>query len=417
MTQRRLSFIGSLTLAACLGSFVQAENWDRFRGPNGAGQSDAAGIPSEWKPSHFLWRAEMPGIGHGSPVIWNKRLFLVSGNADSGEQIIQAFDSLNGKPLWERRVPSGTYRKHGFNSYASSTPAVDEHHVYVIWLDNGRVKIGAWTHDGNEVWQREIGEFEETHGFGKSPIVIDGVVWIANDSDAQSAIIALDAISGDERWRIPRPSGNTPFATPFLLNPAAKSKQLIFISTAAGLTGVDIGSGQVIWQGLKEAVPLRVVSSPIVSHGLILFTCGQGGNGKWLVAAKPGDAEHEPREVYRLDQNIPNVPTPVVAGDLFFLWHDRGVVSCHDVATGRQHWRQRVGGDFHSSPIRIGDRIFAASRGGEVVVLAASQNYHLLARNVLDEPCHATPAVADNRLYVRTESTLYCIGTPASAAE
>jgi hypothetical protein len=87
------------------------------------------------------------------------------------------------------------------------------------------------------------------------------------------------------------------------------------------------------------------------------------------------------------------------------------------VATGQQHWRQRVGGDFHSSPIRIGDRILAASRGGEVVVLAAAPKFELLARNVLDEPCIATPAVADDRLYIRTESTLFCIGKPGGPVE
>jgi outer membrane protein assembly factor BamB len=402
-------------VSQCL--ILRAENWDRFRGPNGAGQSDATSIPSEWKAANFLWRAALPGVGHSSPVVWEKRLFLTSGDSDSGEQIIQAFDTTSGTPLWERRVPASAYSKHGFNSFASSTPTVDAHHVYVMWLDNGRVNVGAWTHDGVDVWQRDIGEFEETHGFGKSPVAIDGLVWIANDSDAESAIVALDAISGDVRWRIPRPAGNTPFATPCLLDPNSGKKQLIVASTAAGLAGIDVNTGQVAWHGLKEGIPLRVVTSPVVAGGMIFVACGQGGNGKWLIAARPGDEQHGPQEVYRLEQNIPNVPTPVVAGDLLFLWHDRGTVSCHDVATGKQHWRQRVGGDFHSSPIRIGDRILAASRGGEVVVLAAAPKYELLARNVLDEPCVATPAVADNRLYIRADSTLFCIGTPASATE
>ncbi len=106
------------------------------------------------------------------------------------------------------------------------------------------------------------------------------------------------------------------------------------------------------------------------------------------------------------------MPTPVVAGDLLFLWHDRGLVSCYDVATGKQHYRERVGGDFHSSPIRIGNRIFGVSRNGEVVVLAADRKFEVLARNALDEPCHATPAVANGRLYLRTEASLVCIGEP-----
>jgi outer membrane protein assembly factor BamB len=396
---------------------VRAENWDRFRGPNGTGQSDARGIPSEWKAESFLWRQPLAGVGHSSPVVWENRLFVTSADSETGEQIIQAFDAISGTPLWERRAAAGSYRMNGLNSYASSTPAIDAHHLYVMWLADGRVKLGAWTHDGDEVWQRDIGGFEEDHGFGKSPVVVEGLVCVANDSESESAIVALDALSGDPRWKIPRASGNTPFATPCLLDPTSNKKQLLALSTASGLAGIDLATGQVVWQGLKEELPLRCVSSPIVAGGLVFVSCGQGGNGKLMIAARPGDAQHGPQEVYRLEQNIPNVPTPVVAGDLLFLWHDRGVVSCHDVATGRQLWRERVGGDFHSSPIRIGDRILAASRDGEVVVLAAAPKFELLARNVLDEPCHATPAVVNDRLYIRTESTLFCIGTPASATE
>jgi hypothetical protein len=153
-----------------------------------------------------------------------------------------------------------------------------------------------------------------------------------------------------------------------------------------------------------------------VAGGLVFIFSGQGGNGKALVAAQPGDASHPPTEVYRIQQNVPQVPTPVVADDLLFLWHDRGVASCHDVATGKQYWRERIGGDFHSSPVRIGNRIFSASREGQVVVLAADKKFQLLARNVLDEPCHATPAVAHDRLFLRTESTLFCVGEPAGGA-
>jgi outer membrane protein assembly factor BamB len=155
----------------------------------------------------------------------------------------------------------------------------------------------------------------------------------------------------------------------------------------------------------------------VAAGEIVLMTCGEGGGGTWLIAARSAVPHEAPKEVYRIEQNAPYVPTPVVAGDLLFLWHDRGTVSCHDAATGRQHWRQRVGGDFHSSPIRIGDRILAASRGGEVVVLAAKPKFELLARNMLDEPVVATPAVANDRLYLRAATTLFCIGKAAGSAE
>ena len=93
-----------------------------------------------------------------------------------------------------------------------------------------------------------------------------------------------------------------------------------------------------------------------------------------------------------------------------FLWHDGGTVTCVDAATGKQHFRQRVSGDCHGSPIRIGDRIFCVALDGEVVVLAAEPKFNLLARNSLGEPSRSTPAVANDRMYIRTESSLVCIG-------
>jgi outer membrane protein assembly factor BamB len=407
---REIILVVAFIAASQVAARAENENWDRFRGPNGAGQSDADGIPTEWTSLNFLWRRPLPGLGHSSPVVWNDRLFVLSGDVATGDQILVAVNALSGAPLWQRRFESSSYSFHQFNSYASSTPAVDDKHVYVMWLDDGRIKLAALTHGGDEVWRCDVGPFGEKHGFGKSPIVVDEMVVIAADSEAESAIVAFDRASGDIRWTLPRQSGKAPFATPCLLDPAAEQKLLLTASSADGLAAIDAETGRLVWQGLREALPERCVASPIVAHGLVIATSGVGGNGKYLVAARPGDAQRQPEEVYRLQQSVPNVPTPVVAGDLLFLWHDRGYVSCHDVSTGLQHFRERVGGNYHSSPLRIGERIFCASREGEMVVLAATRDFKVLARNSLDEPCHATPAVANNRLYVRTESTLLCIG-------
>ena len=157
---------------------AHAENWDRFRGPNGAGQSEAAGIPSEWTEADYLWKKSLPGVGHSSPVIWDGRLFVTSGDPDSGEQIVLAFDAKSGEPLWEKRFASHTYSMHSDNSYATSTPAVDADHLYVLWLDGDQVTLAALTHDGSEVWRRQVGSLVEKHGFGTSPIVVGDTVCV-----------------------------------------------------------------------------------------------------------------------------------------------------------------------------------------------------------------------------------------------
>jgi outer membrane protein assembly factor BamB len=299
---------------------------------------------------------------------------------------------------------------HAFNSYASCTPAVDEERLYVVWRDGIKLKLLALTHDGDEAWQADAGLCEEKHGYGSSPVVVDDVVCIENDNETLSELVAFDRQTGDVRWRIPRASGNTSFSTPCVLDPGAEEKLIIVASKAAGVAAIDASSGRVAWQTAERDLPQRCVASPVVADGLVFVTCGQGGNGLHMLALRPPTDTEDAREAYRLKQGIPQVPTSVAAGDLLFLWHDGGTVTCIDAATGKQHWRQRVSGDCHGSPIRVGDRIFGVAVDGEVIVLAAEPTFKLLARNSLGEISRATPAVANDRMYIRTESSLVCVG-------
>lgn len=400
--------VAMLLVLATFGSTF-AQNWDRFRGPNGAGLGEASGVPTEWQAENIIWRKALPGIGHSSPVVWGERLFVMSANAETGQQIVEAYDALGGERLWQTAFDGPTYGMHARNSFASSTPAVDEQHVYAMWLGSEGVTLTALTHDGEEVWRRVVGPFVEVHGFGKSPVVVDEMVIVANDSEAESAVVAFDRTTGDERWRIARPSGTTAFATPCLFDAPDGRKLLATASTAAGITLIDVEAGQVAYQTDPGALPVRCVASPVVGQGLVLASCGDGGSGKLLLAVKPGEGAHLD-EVYRLRERVPQVPTPLVAGELLFLWHDRGIVSCFDVATGKLHWRERIGGDYSSSPVLVDGRLFGISYDGEVIVLAAGTKYRLLARNQLGEATRATPAVAHNRMYLRTEKSLMCIG-------
>jgi outer membrane protein assembly factor BamB len=409
---REIFVLAGLAATVCTAENAAAENWDRFRGPNGAGQSDAAGIPSEWTETDYRWKKPLPGVGHSSPVVWEKRLFVTSGDPSTGEQILLSFDAETGEPLWEKRFASHTHSMHSDNSYATSTPAVDADQLYMLWLDGERVTLAAFTHDGAEVWRKPVGTLEEKHGFGTSPIVVgDTVIAVNETSDPDlSVVVGFDRASGDVRWTRPRNPGKTSYATPFVMQAVDGRDLVVMSSMGSGVTAYDPATGAVEWQVAQQDLPDRCVSSPIVADGLVIVSCGSGNNGMHLIALRPGTNGAPPEEAYRLRQGVPNIPTPVVAGDLLFLWHDRGTVSCLDAATGEPHWRKRVSGMFHSSPVRIGNRLFGLSKEGEVVVLAAADEYELLGRNDLGERCQATPAVSNNKLYYRTEDSLICIG-------
>jgi outer membrane protein assembly factor BamB len=148
----------------------------------------------------------------------------------------------------------------------------------------------------------------------------------------------------------------------------------------------------------------------LVAGELVFGGSGEGGNGKSFAAVKPPDGKNDKATVaYRLQKSLPQVPTPVASGDLLFVWSDKGVVSCYDLATGEPRWSERVGGNYYGSPIIAGNKLYCIASSGEVVVLAADKEFKLLGRNELGEASSATPVVHRDRMYLRTETSLACL--------
>ncbi len=411
---RTWSILGSMVALCIAGSthVARGSEWTRFRGPNGQGQSDATSIPVNWSEDDYRWKTPLPGNGHSSPVIWGNRVFVTSGDPDNGARMVICLDTSTGKIEWQKAFAASTHSMHTRNSFASSTPAIDADRLYVTWATPDEYVVLALDHQGEVVWREDLGAFRSKHGFGASPIVVDDLVILANDQKDGGSLVALDAKTGRQRWKTDRSAGRAAFATPCVYQHEDGHRQLVFFSDADGMTAVDPATGDILWQ-VKDAFPDRCVGSPAMVDGLILGTCGSGGNGKHLVAVRPPrDASDIAKVVYKITRTIPYVPTPIAYGKLVFLWHDRGVVSCIDAHTGVAKWQERVAGSYFGSPVRVGDRIYCISNDGEVVVIAAAPQYKLLARNALGEPSQATPAVADGRMYLRTANSLICIGGP-----
>jgi outer membrane protein assembly factor BamB len=393
---------------------VAGQQWTRFRGPNGSGESTAAELPVTWSEKDYRWKIALPGRGHSSPVIWGRRVFVTSASEEDGRQIIQCLDVADGSPKWQRELPAGKYERNASNSYASSSPAVDAERLYLSWLAAGTYTVAALAQaDGREVWRRELGPFVAEHGFGASPIVVGGLVVVPNEQNGPSSIVALDCRTGEVRWTAPRRTEKAAYSTPCIFRPEGGPEQLIVTSWAHGISGLDPQTGKTVWE--LPVFKYRVVGSPVVEGGLVVAQAGQGGGGKQCVAVRPGQPAKgvEPKLVYEVSGPIPYVPTPVAKGDLLFLWCDGGIVSCLDAPTGKLHWRQRVGGSYFSSPVRVGDRLCNVARDGRVVVLAASATFGKLGESTLGEPSHATPAVSDGVIYFRTVRHLMALGGPS----
>jgi outer membrane protein assembly factor BamB len=399
-------------LWASTGQIGRAQEWTRFRGPNGTGQSDARTIPVSWSTADYRWRVKLPGIGYSSPVVNGDRLFITSGDEQTATRFIRCLRTSDGGLIWKNSYESTPHAKHQFNAYAVGTPALDAERVYWSWGGPEHYIVLALDQQkGGELWRRDLGPFVAQHGFGASPIVFEDLVIVPNDQDGPSSIVALDAKTGETRWQTRRRSERAAYSTPCIYRPESEHPQLILVSTAHGVTGLDPRTGKLLWE-LGDVFDDRVVASPVVVGDLILAQCGTGGAGKRLIAVGPGDPETgTPAEIaYEIKGSLPYVCTPVAAGNLLFLWADRGIVTCVDAQTGQLVWRERVEGEYFGSPVRVGDRLYCMSREGEMVVLAAADQFKLLARFSLEEPTNSTPAVADGVMYVRTASHMMAIG-------
>ena len=405
-----LLLIVTAAVALSAAAFCAADSaeWTRFRGPNGSGLSDAAGIPAQWTEKDYNWKVALPGGGHSSPVVWGDKIFVTSGNDDSAKRIVLCLRASDGGTLWKREFDSKTCSQNNLNSYATPTPAVDKDYVFVCWAVPEKYTVLALDHEGHDVWQRDLGPFVSQHGHGASVIVYEDLVIVPNDQDGKSFIAALDRRTGATRWQAERRSTKAAYSTPCVFQPAGGPAELIFAGMAHGFTSLDPKTGKVNWE-VADAFPKRVVASPVVAGGLILGQCGEGSAGQHVIVLRPG-ASGPPQVAWKVTKSAPYVPMPLVKGDLTFLWTETGTVICVRTATGEEVWREKVGGNYYASPVCVGDRIYTVSTKGEVVVIAAADKYQLLARNPLGEKCLATPAIAGGRMFLRTYSHLISIG-------
>ena len=402
-----LRMVGMFVLGiACLPCMSQ--EWTRFRGPNGAGQSETA-MPAKWGEQDYQWQVDLPGIGHSSPVIWGKKLFIQSAEKD-GTQLVICLNTETGAEHWSKRYASSTYHTHIRNSFASSTPVVDEDSVYIAFATPDQITLISLSHDGDEQWKRDdLGPFESQHGFATSPVVFGDLLVLSNlqmpkDGDASlSSVMAFHKSTGKLAWSTPRVSGKASYSVP-CLRETPEGKELVLCSTTHGMFGLDLTTGKEKW-AVRDAFSMRTVSSPTLVGDLVFGSTGSGGGGNYVAAI-----DLQLRKVrYRIEMPAPYVPTPVAYGELMFLWSDKGIVRCIDAATGEVHWQKRSSGNCSGSPVRAGDKIFCIDDGGMVVALAAAKEFKLLGETSLGEDSRSTPAIADGKMFLRTYSKLFCL--------
>ncbi|HXG09173.1 MAG TPA: PQQ-binding-like beta-propeller repeat protein [Gemmataceae bacterium] len=395
-----------------------AGNWPRFRGPNGTGTAPDLDVPIRWNErENILWKTALPGPGNSSPVVWGDHIFLQSSTPDARERMLLCLSARDGKILWSRTVPGAPFKKlNPRNTHASSTPAADGERVYTIFWDGNGQTVHAYDFKGTPLWTHHLGTFTSQHGAGASPIVYDGRLYINNDQDGSAAVICLDAATGRQLWEAKRPAFRACYSAPFMLERPGEPPVLIVASTA-GITAYNPSNGSEVWNFTWSfpGMALRTVGSPLYHQGLVFACAGDGSGLRHMIAVKAdgrGDVSKTHLAWENRDKSLlPYVPTILArGGHLYYITDTIGLAVCMEAKTGKVVWSERLEGPVTASPVLIDGKVYAINEAGTVYVFAADPaGFKLLAKNSVDEPVRASPAVADNRLFIRGANHLYCI--------
>jgi outer membrane protein assembly factor BamB len=438
---RVLSCLFCLLMSGTLLAAEPVTNWPQFRGPGAMGVADNPNLPDRWSTSeNVAWKTEVPGRGWSSPIVWGDRVFLTTvvseGEVEApkkglyfgGERreiptathrwLVLCLDLKTGREIWREEAFRGTPPSplHVKNTYASETPVTDGERVYVSF---GNVGVFCYDFDGHKVWSTNWPAVKTRNGWGSaaSPVLHKDRLFVVNDNDDKAFAVALDAKSGRELWRVSRDEKSN-WATPYIWQ-NEKRTELITAGTRK-VRSYDL-DGKLLWEfgGMSSIV----IPTPFSKFGLLYVCSGYVGDKvRPVFAIKPGasgDISLKPGETnnafiaWYQPLAAPYNPSPLLYGDYFYVLFDFGFLAGHDARTGRQVYeKQRIRPEttsFTASPWAANGRIFALSEDGDTFVFQAGPEFRLLHKNSLDEMCMATPAIAGDRLLIRTLSKLYCL--------
>jgi len=416
-------------------------NWPQFRGPGAMGVADNPDLPDHWSTNeNVAWKTEVPGRGWSSPIVWGERVFLTT-VASEGEMeppkkglyfggerreiskathrwLVLCLDLKTGRELWLQEAWRGTPLNtlHLKNTYASETPVTDGERVYACF---GNVGVFCYDFDGRKLWSTNWPPVKTRNGWGSaaSPVLHKDRLFVVNDNDEKAFVVALDTKTGRELWRVDRDEKSN-WATPYIWQNEQRTE--LITSGTRKVRSYDL-DGRLLWEfgGMSSIV----IPTPISKFGLLYVCSGYVGDKvRPVFAIKPGatgDISLKPGETNNAFiawcQPIaaPYNPSPLLYGDYFYVLFDFGFLSCHDARTGAQIYdKQRIRPEgntsFTASPWAANGKIFALSEDGDTFVFEAGPEFRLLHRNSLDEMCMATPALAGDRLLIRTLTKLYC---------
>src|ERR1019366_2679945 len=255
----------------CATTRVDAQEWPRFRGPNGAGVSTTK-FPVQWTEKDYLWKVALPGRGNSSPIAWEDHVFVTAAADKTGMRLGLCVDASSGKTVWQREFADAAYKLPARNHIATSTPTVDAERLYLAWATPTHYLVQALDRQtGKDVWKADLGKYVSQHGFGASPILYEDLLILSNEQDKTGSLHALDVKTGNEVWKLPRNSGNATYSAPCIYHVGNRPASIVFTNWQHGITAVEPRTGRVQWE-LSVFEPKkqeRAIASPVIAGDLV----------------------------------------------------------------------------------------------------------------------------------------------------
>jgi outer membrane protein assembly factor BamB len=407
-----LIFCAELASAAQAKLVFHPTDWPTWRGLHGDGHAKAIkGLPLKWSDSkNVVWKAKLPGRGHSTPTVVGNRIYLATAEEKNQVQSVLCFDKDTGKLIWSTAIHTGNFVKGGNKnaSHASSAVVCDGTQLYVSFPNDKKIHTTALSMEGKVLWQTAVSDYVIHQGFGTSPTVYrDVVIAKADSKKIGGAVAGLNKKTGKVIWKIKRPKYPN-YTTPVMITAYGKL-QMVFAG-AELITSIDPLTGKKHWEfpgSTQECV------TTAVTDGKRIFV--SGGWPKNHIAAIEADGSgkitwQNTARVY--------VPSMLMKDGHLYATMDAGFAVCWESATGKELWKERLGGAFFASPVLVGERIYATNLAGKTFVYSTDpKEFKLLATNQLGNEVYASPIVSGNRLYLRVafkdasrQEWLYCIG-------
>ncbi len=441
-TSATVSFMVLMTLVVSDSLACADENWPQFRGADSRGVASGANLPDQWSATeNVAWKTDIPGRGWSSPIVWGDRVFLTTvintGSSEEPKKGLyfggdrpQAPDAVHqwkvlclnlktGETMWERQVHEGKPETpiHLKSSYASETPVTDGERVYCYF---GNLGVFCFDLDGKEVWQYRTTPQPMRLGWGtaSSPVLHDGRLYLVNDNEKDSYLLALDTKTGSLAWQTPREEKSN-WSTPFIWKNAQRTE---IVTTGTGeVRSYDL-EGKLLWS--LKGMSSITIATPYENDGLLYISSGYVlDSSKPIYAIRPGASgditlpEGKTSSefiAWSHPKNAPYNPSTLIDQNRLYVLYDMGVITCYNATDGKEVFgRQRIpeGRAFTSSPWAYNGKVFFLNEDGVTTVLKSGERFEVLHTNKLaeDDMCMATPAIVGDRLLIRTSARLYCI--------